>query len=117
MSLPRRSAAPKPPRRDKSAGLSDFCPDGALEKPRASKPPIAASVWRLEAVRGRGDGEVTRIAELQRGILARSQLLEAGMSPAAIKHRLKVGHLHVLYPGVYVSGRPRLERLAAETRR
>jgi very-short-patch-repair endonuclease len=91
------------------------CAGGALGEPVAHKPRIAASVWHLEAVRGRGDIEVARIAELQRGILARSQLVAAGLSPAAIKHRLRTGHLHVLYPGVYLLGRPRLEPLAAAT--
>ncbi len=72
--------------------------------PRAHKARVAAAVWHLEAVRGPGDAEVARVAELQRGIVARSQLVEAGLSPAAIKHRLRTRHLHVLYPGVYLFG-------------
>lgn len=110
--MPRR---PQPPRQDKAPRSPQPCPDEAVRQPRRVKPLIAADVWSLEAVRGRGDSEVARIAELQRGIVARSQLLQAELSPAAIKHRLKVGQLHPLYPGVYVFGRPRLEPLAAAT--
>ena len=77
--------------------------------------PFAAEVWGLEAVRGRGDGELARLAELQRGVLHRSQLIEAGLSPAAIRHRLANRSLHRLYPGVYLFGRPRLEALAGAT--
>ncbi len=77
--------------------------------------PVALEVWELEAVRGRGDVELARLAELQRGVLHRSQLLEAGLSPAAIRHRLAARCLHRLHPGVYLFGRPRLEPLAAAT--
>ena len=79
------------------------------------KLPVSAQVWGLEPVSGRGDGELARLAELQRGVLHRWQLLAAGLSPAAIKHRLATRRLHPLYPGVYLVGRPRLEPLAAAT--
>ena len=110
-----RVSAPQPPRHAKPRSVSEVCADGALGEPRAHKPRIAAEVWHLEAVRGTGDGEIARVAELQRGIIARAQLRAAGLSPAAIKHRLVIGHLHALYPGVYVFGRPRLEPLAGAT--
>jgi very-short-patch-repair endonuclease len=77
--------------------------------------PIALAVWGPVAVRGRGDGEIARIAELQRGIIHRRQLLEADLTAAQIKHRLATGRLHRLYARVYVVGRPRLEPLAAAT--
>jgi very-short-patch-repair endonuclease len=79
------------------------------------KAPVAAEVWGLEPVVGRGDGELARLAELQRGVLHRRQLLEAGLSAAAIKRRLASRCLHPLHPGVYLFGRPRLEPLAAAT--
>ncbi len=78
-------------------------------------PPVALAVWAPAAVRGRGDSESARIAELQRGIIHRRQLLEAGVTAARIRHRLATGRLHRLYPCVYVAGRPRLEPLAAAT--
>jgi len=66
-------------------------------------------------VRGRDDAEISRVAELQHGIIHRGQLLAAGVTAARIKHRLATGRLHRLYPRVYVVGRPRLEPLAAST--
>lgn len=103
------------PREHKSLPSRPHRADGALEKPRQHKPRVAGAVWQLEAVRGQGDAEVSRIAEHQRGIVARSQLIDAGLTPAAIKHRLRIGQLHALYPGIYLFGRPRLEPLAAGT--
>ncbi len=89
--------------------------DGAAEEPQSPKADLAASIWAIEAVRGRGDAEIARVAELQRGLVHRSQLLAAGITPGAIKHRLKSGRLHPVYRDVYVVGRPRLEPLAAAT--
>ncbi|HWG27792.1 type IV toxin-antitoxin system AbiEi family antitoxin domain-containing protein, partial [Actinospica sp.] len=84
----------------------------AREFPNA---PIAAKVWGLSGVKGQGDAEIARLAELQRGLVHRSQLIAAGISEEAIRHRLRIGRLHRLYPGVYVVGRPRLEPLGAAT--
>lgn len=58
---------------------------------------------------------MARIAERQRGLIGRTQLIEAGITPDAIRHRLATGRLHTLYRGIYVVGRPRLEPLAAAT--
>ena len=46
----------------------------------------------------------------QHGVIARRQLVELGFTPAAIRHRLAVGRLHRVYPGVYAVGRPQLTR-------
>jgi very-short-patch-repair endonuclease len=46
------------------------------------------------------------LAESQHGIVTRSQLLELGLSPWAIKHRIANGRLHRLWCGVYAVGRP-----------
>jgi very-short-patch-repair endonuclease len=89
--------------------------NGSVQPPGIPKSPIVASIWGPEAVEGAGDGEISRIAELQRGIVHRRQLLEAGITPSGIKHRVATGRLHRLYPRVYVVGRPRLEPLAAAT--
>lgn len=48
------------------------------------------------------------LARTQHGVVARSQLLELGMSRAAIGHRLASGRLHRLAQGIYVVGRPEL---------
>jgi very-short-patch-repair endonuclease len=50
------------------------------------------------------------LAEAQHGVVARRQLLERGMHPQAVKHRLATGRLHRLWPGVYAVGRPGVTR-------
>jgi very-short-patch-repair endonuclease len=53
---------------------------------------------------GVGDGVIGRIAARQRGIVARSQLLDAGLSRDAIGRRLRAGRLHSIHRGVYAVG-------------
>jgi very-short-patch-repair endonuclease len=105
----------EPPRTPKSPPEAAIWENRSVQTPGIPKSPIAAPIWGLAAVAGKGDSEISRIAELQRGIVHRRQLLEAGIAPAGIKHRLATGRLHRLYPRVYVVGRPRLEPLAAAT--
>lgn len=58
-----------------------------------------------------GDGEgVWGLVERQHGVVARRQLLDLGLSPRAIEHRLKTRRLHLLRRGVYAVGRPGLTR-------
>lgn len=90
----------------------------ADEPPRRTltpKLPVARRVWASEPVTGRGDAEVARIADAQRGVIDRDQLLEAGLGRHAIAHRLAHGRLYVVHPRIYLVGRPTLEPLAAET--
>ncbi|MGI8593588.1 MAG: type IV toxin-antitoxin system AbiEi family antitoxin domain-containing protein [Solirubrobacteraceae bacterium] len=58
--------------------------------------PSSAALWAL--------------AESQHGVVARSQLLDLGLSPEAIKHRMAKGRLHPVWRGVYALGRPQLSR-------
>src|SRR2546430_2172055 len=51
---------------------------------------------------------ICELAESQHGVVARRQLLELGLSPRSIAHRLASGHLHPAVRGVYAVGRPRL---------
>jgi very-short-patch-repair endonuclease len=44
------------------------------------------------------------LAETQHGVVTRTQLLALGFTNAAIKHRLSVGRLRALYPGIYAVG-------------
>src|SRR5262245_19972119 len=53
---------------------------------------------------------VLAIAQRQHGVVTRAQLLAAGLSPEAIKHRLRIGRLHRIWPGVFAIGRPGLTR-------
>jgi very-short-patch-repair endonuclease len=47
-----------------------------------------------------------RLVRRQHGVVARTQLLELGMPPVAIRRRLESGRLHRLHRGVYAVGRP-----------
>lgn len=60
-------------------------------------PTMVQSLWKL--------------AEIQHGVLSRLQLLDAGLTPDAIRHRLEEGRLHPVYRGVYAVGRPELSQL------
>ncbi len=51
------------------------------------------------------------LAEAQHGVVSRAQLLEAGLSHEAIKHRTRNGRLHRRARGVYAVGRAELSRL------
>lgn len=107
--------APERPLAAKSPATTGVRRIEGLETPVRDISRPAHEVWHLERVRSTGDREVARIAEAQRGLVHRKQLVEAGISHDAIQHRLKIGHLHKLYRSVYLVGRPRLEPLAAET--
>lgn len=50
--------------------------------------------------------EVWRLAKEQHGVVARSQLIELGISEEAIRHRLARGRLHRLMRGIYAVGLP-----------
>ncbi|MGI8512025.1 MAG: type IV toxin-antitoxin system AbiEi family antitoxin domain-containing protein [Solirubrobacteraceae bacterium] len=54
--------------------------------------------------------QVGRLAEGQWGVVARRQLLELGLSPAAVGRWVTNGRLHRLHPGVYALGHRRLRR-------
>jgi very-short-patch-repair endonuclease len=56
------------------------------------------------------DVVIGRAAERQYGVVARRQLLAAGLSPKAVEHRLRAGRLIVLHRGVYAVGHRRLTR-------
>lgn len=57
------------------------------------------------------DAVIAELAGRQHGVLSRRQLLERGISRAAIRHRLATGHLESVRPGVYrVGGAPATPR-------
>ena len=53
---------------------------------------------------------VLELACAQHGVLSRAQLLDLGLSPQAIKHRIVTGRLYPVFRGVYAVGRPQLTR-------
>lgn len=50
------------------------------------------------------------MAASQHGVVTFGQLLELGLTPAAVEHRLEKGRLHRVMRGVYAVGRPELTR-------
>ncbi|MFP5364258.1 MAG: type IV toxin-antitoxin system AbiEi family antitoxin domain-containing protein [Thermoleophilia bacterium] len=59
----------------------------------------------------RPDAVVADIAARRHGVLSRRQLVDAGLSPAAIAHRVRSGRLHRLHRGVFAVGhRPTTRR-------
>ena len=56
-------------------------------------------------------GELWALIRRQHGVISRSQLLTAGLSANAIKHRVASGRLHRWHAGVYAVGRRELPRL------
>ena len=92
-------------------------PDWTIWAPGAAKSapaPVALSVWTPEHVVGRGDGEVMRVAERQRGVIHRDQVALAGLTRSAVAHRRRKGWLHPLHCDVFLVGRPRVEQFGRE---
>ena len=68
---------------------------GEILQPRRGRV-AAAAFWSL--------------IERQHGVVARSQLLQLGLSQKEIAHRMASGRLHQVWRGVYAAGRPRLDQ-------
>lgn len=56
----------------------------------------------------RGDAAIAALAARQWGVVARRQLLDAGLSPTVVRSRVRGGRLVVLHRGVYAVGHDRL---------
>jgi very-short-patch-repair endonuclease len=54
--------------------------------------------------------EIWALVRAQHGVIARPQLLELGMTPAAIRQRRQTGRLHEVHRGIYAVGRRELSR-------
>jgi len=57
-----------------------------------------------------GAGAVWRLARSQHWVASRGQLMNLGVHPQAIKHRVASGRLHPVHAGVYALGRRDLSR-------
>ena len=54
--------------------------------------------------------QIWKLVGRQHGVVARSQLLELGLSSRSIEHRVAKGRLHPLGRGVYAVGRPEVDQ-------
>jgi very-short-patch-repair endonuclease len=80
-----------------------------------SEPPAVVDCGTDRADAG-PDRLIARIATKQHGVVARAQLLAAGLTRGAIDHRLETGRLRALRRGVYLVGAvapPRAPEMAA----
>ncbi|HTW11714.1 MAG TPA: type IV toxin-antitoxin system AbiEi family antitoxin domain-containing protein [Solirubrobacteraceae bacterium] len=95
---------------DKPASATAVCHNEREIPAKTDKSELAGAVCHFERVRGRGDAEVARLAELQHGCVHRAQMLAAGLGKDAILRRVRAGWLHRVHSHVYQLG-PRPERL------
>lgn len=73
------------------------------------------SPGKLAELRAMGrDHVIAAIAEAQLGVIARAQLVDAGVRPGAIQARLRRSQLHRLHRGVYAVGHTALVPPARE---
>jgi very-short-patch-repair endonuclease len=74
-------------------------------------------IYAFVQVRGQGEAEQARVAELQKGYVQREQLLAMGVGRGAIEHRLRTGRLRRTHPEVFLvapaGGDPLGEEMAA----
>src|SRR5690606_41914345 len=69
--------------------------------PRSSRGPRGRPIMSVSSTI---DDRVRAVAERQCGVVTREQLLNAGMSRGGLRHRLTIGRLRRLHPGVYLVG-------------
>ncbi|MGE4427923.1 MAG: DUF559 domain-containing protein [Solirubrobacteraceae bacterium] len=71
-----------------------------MAAPDAIHPPRTRPTGRLLPVHW--DRVLAELATAQHGVVAGGQLRRAGLTPGAIRHRLRAGRLYVLFPGIAV---------------
>ncbi len=71
--------------------------------------------YRSQSLTQRADRVIAALAGRQRGVVARGQLLRAGVTGRQIKRRRTAGRLHEVHRGVYLVGHTVAPRLAFET--
>jgi very-short-patch-repair endonuclease len=64
----------------------------------------------MQGTKLHSSAEIWDLARSQHGVVTRGQLLERGLTPKAIAHRIRTGRLHPLRRGVYAVGRPDVDR-------
>lgn len=68
----------------------------------ATRPPVAPPEY--PGARFAWDESLAALAAKQHGVVSRAQLLACGLTPKAIRHRVKRARLHEIHPGVYAVG-------------
>jgi uncharacterized protein DUF559/putative AbiEi antitoxin of type IV toxin-antitoxin system len=94
-----------------------FCSDRVLSRAEgdAIVHPMGDVVEVVRAIHRRSsttpDREIALLAARQHGVVTRQQLVEVGLRPSAIEHRLRAMRLHPLHRGVYAVGRKDVSQL------
>lgn len=84
------------------------------ERAPGAKSERPARIRNKLAVAGTGERGLALLADAQRGLAHRSQILMAGIGAGSIRHRVATGSLHPVLPSVLAVGHGALEPLAAE---
>jgi very-short-patch-repair endonuclease len=96
---------------DKPRVPLEVCPTSTENRSISNNPALAGSLCSFELVRGTGDSEVIRLAEIQHGRIHLRQLRAAGIGPNALAHRVRTGWLRRVLPSVYATRRAETEFL------
>jgi hypothetical protein len=108
---PRRRAGPAGPRSRQLVGIGLMC--AKLMPPQAPKRSIVGGTEQecgidphiaAQSLTGVADRVIKAIAARQHGVVARWQLLAAGVTRHQIELRLRNGRLHEIHRGVYLVG-------------
>jgi very-short-patch-repair endonuclease len=91
---------------DKSRASMARMQSSPRNQPSIDNARLGGALCQFELVRGRGDAEVSRLAELQHGHIHLFQLRAAGIGKNALAHRIRTGRLHAALPCVFLVGRP-----------
>ena len=110
----RMGARPKPESPDKSAGVPAIWRVVHAQHVHGDKSVSTVAIRHVLQVTGSGDRAVGLVADAQRGVVHRVQLLAAGLGRGAIEHRLAKGSLYPIHPGVYAIGHAVLQPLGPE---
>jgi very-short-patch-repair endonuclease len=91
-----------------------WCVSGAERSP-AGKVERPVRVWNELVAEERGDRGLAEVAGAQRGLVARSQLVDLGIGEGSVRHRVAKGALHVVFPSAFAVGSPALASWGVET--
>jgi AbiEi antitoxin C-terminal domain len=85
-----------------------------VSAPNGRKPPAPVRIFSALHAHSRGIAAIGELAALQRGIVERGQLIEAGITRGMLRTMCGNGVLYPVLPRVYAVGTPELQPLAKE---